>query len=545
MKTVMKRLLDGLGWIGVLLVCAAVVIRFVRPELDTLWWRLAMAGLVVVAAYLATQWREFVTLWSQRSTRAGTLSSVSVLLLLAILIGVNYVAARNNKRWDLTAAGQFTLSDQTRRILSSLEQPVNVRVFARDTDFARYRDRLDAYTYVTNQVRVEYIDPDKQPALARQWEIQQFGTIAVEHAGRIERITTDTEQDITNAIVRAVEGGEATVYFVQGHGERDPTSSDERTGYNAIVSAMQRDNFAVERVVLAQEEAVPDDAAVVVVAGPTVDYLEAEIEMLRDYLDRGGKLMLLLDPPDGPDAPPLTRLLDLARDWGIEVGRNIIVDVSGVGRLLGTGPSVPVVAAYPEHPITDNFGLLTAFPLARSVIPVPGGVDGRVARSFAETSERSWAETDLAAVFEGRPVARDEDRGDLPGPVSLAAAVSVEAPSPAAAPEPQTDPEAEADEVDEPAADAPRLQTRVVVFGDSDFVSNSMLGTQGNLDLFMNALNWVAQQEQQIAIRPRDPEDRRVTMTADQIARVGYLSVLILPVAILGLGIYGWVRRRG
>ena len=117
----MKRLLDGLGWIGVLLVCAAVVIRFVRPELDTLWWRLAMAGLVVVAAYLATQCREFVTLWSQRSTRAGTLSSVSVLLLLAILIGVNYVAARNNKRWDLTAAGQFTLSDQTRRILASLD----------------------------------------------------------------------------------------------------------------------------------------------------------------------------------------------------------------------------------------------------------------------------------------------------------------------------------------------------------------------------------------------------------------------------------------
>jgi ABC-type uncharacterized transport system involved in gliding motility auxiliary subunit len=542
----MKRLLDGLGWIGVLLVCAAVVIRFVRPELDVLWWRLAMAGLVVVAVYLATQWREFVALWSQRATRAGTLSSMSVVLVLAILVGVNYVAQRQHKRWDLTAAQQFSLSDQTRRIVSSLERPVNVKVFARDTDFQRYRDRFDAYTYVSNRLQVEYIDPDKQPELARQCEIQQFGTIVVEHEGRVERLTTDTEQDITNAIVRAVEGGESRVYFVQGHGERDPTSSDERSGYNAIASALQRDNFSVERTVLAQQEEVPDDADVLVIAGPTTDYLEAEIDMLRAYLDRGGKVVMLLDPPNGPDAPPLTRLVDLAREWGIDVGRNVVVDASGIGRLLGAGPSVPVVATYPEHPITDNFGLLTAFPLARSVVPIPGGVEGRVARSFAETGERSWADTDLAAVFAGQPLEQNEEAGDLPGPVSLAAAVGVDAPgAPSGSPTTDAEDDDHAHEGEDHEGDAPRPQTRLVVFGDSDFVANSMLGTQGNLDLFMNAINWAAQQENQIAIRPRDPEDRRVTMTADQISRVAYLSVLILPAAILGIGIYTWVRRRG
>lgn len=545
----MKRVFDALGWVGVLLVVAAVLIRFTRPELESWWWRLAMAGLVVVLVYLATQWREFLALWKQRSARAGTLSSASVLLLLAILVGVNYVATRQHKRWDLTAGGQFTLSDQTRKVLGSLDAPVTVKVFARDTEFQRFRDRFDGYAYVSDKLQVEYIDPDKQPALARQWEIQQYGTIAIEHNGRIERITTDTEQDITNAIVRAVEGGEKKIYFVQGHGERDTTSADERTGYNAIAGALQRDNFAVERLVLAQQQSVPEDASVLVVAGPTTDFLEPELAMLRAYLERGGKLVMLLDPPTRADAPPLTGLIALAREWGIEVGTNVVVDVSGVGQLLGAGPSVPVVATYPEHPITADFGLLTAFPLARSVAPVGGETaepGGRTARTFAETSERSWAETDLAAVFEGRPVERDEAAGDTGGPISLAAAVTVDAPAtpPAASPTPDPAKQAEG-QAPAPADAAPRPQTRVVVFGDSDFASNSMLGTQGNQDLFLNAANWAAQQENLIAIRPRDPEDRRVTMTVDQQARVGYVSALILPLAILALGVFSWYRRRG
>ncbi len=534
----MKRVFDALGWLGVLLVVAAVLIRFIRPELETWWWRLAMTGLVVVLVYLVTQWREFVALWQQRSARAGALSSVSVLLLLAILVGVNWIATRQHKRWDLTAGGQFTLSDQTRRVLDTLEAPVNVKVFARDTEFQRFRDRFDGYTYVTDKLQVEYIDPDKQPALAQQWEVQQYGTVAIEHAGRIERITTDSEQDITNAIVRAVEGGEKVVYFVQGHGERDTTSADERTGYNAMAAALARDNFRVAPLVLAQQEQVPDDASVLVIAGPTADYLEPELAMLRRYLDGGGKLLMLIDPPGNANAEPLTGLIALAREWGIEVGNNVVVDVSGVGQLLGAGPSVPVVAGYPEHPITDNFGLLTAFPLARSVTPATGAPAGRTARSIAETSERSWADTDLAAVFEGRPVARDEAGGDMPGPISLAAAVGVDTAPPA-----ETDAEADASEDETPPA--PRPQTRIVVFGDSDFVSNSMLGTQGNLDLFLNAANWAAQQENLIAIRPRDPEDRRVTMTMDQQARVGYISALILPLAILSLGVFTWYRRRG
>ncbi|AMY07474.1 gliding-associated putative ABC transporter substrate-binding component GldG [Luteitalea pratensis] len=536
----MTRFVNVLGWIGTALVVAAVAIRFIRPEQQHLWQRLALAGLVVVLAYLVTQWRDFVALWSRRGTRAGALTSASVLLLLGILVGVNYIASRQHKRWDLTAGGQFTLSDQSRKVLDGLKTPVNVKVFAKDTEFQRFRDRLDGYTYASPQLKVEYIDPDKQPAVARQWQVQQYGTIAVDYNGRIERVTTDTEQDITNAIVKAVEGGEKKVYFSQGHGERDTTSADQRSGYNAIAGALQRDNFAVDKVVLAQQQDVPADAAVLVIAGPKNDFLQPELDMVRRYLDKGGKLLLLIDPPDGAEAAPLTGLIALAKAWGVEVGTNVVVDVSSVGQLLGAGPSVPVVATYPDHPITENFGLITAFPLARAVTPVEGGTNGRTAQPIATTSAQSWAETDLKAVFAGTPVQRDEAAGEKEGPVTLAVAVGVDAPNAKATPPPPPPVPGQA-----PPETPAKPQTRVVVIGDSDFATNAVLGTQGNRDFFLNAVNWVAQQENLIAIRPKQAGDRRVTMTEDQQRRVLYLSVLGLPLIVAALGIWTWSRRRG
>jgi ABC-type uncharacterized transport system involved in gliding motility auxiliary subunit len=233
-------------------------------------------------------------------------------------------------------------------------------------------------------------------------------------------------------------------------------------------------------------------------------------------------------------------LIGLARAWGADVGANVIVDVSSVGQLLGAGPSVPVVATYPDHPITDNFGLITAFPLARSVTPVEGGTNGRTAQPIATTSAQSWAETDLKAVFAGTGVKRDEAAGEKEGPITLAVAIGVDAPSAKAATPPpppapgQTPPETPA-----------RPQTRVVVFGDSDFATNAVLGTQGNRDLFLNAVNWAAQQENLIAIRPKQAGDRRVTMTEDQQRRVLYLSVLGLPLVVAALGFWTWSRRRG
>ena len=284
---------------------------------------------------------------------------------------------------------------------------------------------------------------------------------------------------------------------------------------------------------------VPADAAVLVVAGPATDLLPAETDMLRAYLDGGGKLLVLLDPPDGPDTENRNNLIGLIADWGIEVGQDIVVDVSGVGQLLGTDATVPVAATYPQHPITDGFALLTAFPLARSVTPAEGGAGGRVATSFAETSPRSWAESNLD--LSSGEVAMEEDQGDVPGPISIAAAVAetVEA---SAASEPPADADG-GEDANEDAEDTP-AEARLAVFGDSDFAANSSLGIQGNRDLALNAVNWLAEQENLISIRPREPEDRRITLTADQQFRIFIASLLLIPGMIVGAGVLTWWRRR-
>ncbi len=498
----LNRILNFVGWLGMLLVFAAVGIRFGLPAKEQYAYYLAWGGLVCVLAYTLSQWREIANMFTRRQARYGTLAGVSILVVLGILAAINYIGSKQNKRWDLTSSKQFSLADQTRNVLAKLDSPLQIRVFASDVDFDRYRDRLKEYEYASKKVSTEYIDPEKKPAVARQVQLQPPVTIIFDYKGRSERVTSDAEQDLTNAIIKVVSGKQRKVYFTQGHGERDTAGSD-RDGYDSISQALGKENYTVDKVAIAQQGSVPEDAAVLIVAGPKIDFFPQEVDAIKKYLQASGKLLLELDPPDKPDSPPLTNLIALAHEWGFDVGNNIVVDVSGMGRLIGTDASVPVAANYPAHPITERFNFLTAFPLARSVAPVTGGVTGRVAQTFVETSARSWAETDIKELLTTGKVALDEGKGDKKGPVSIAAAVSVSS-TPAAEPA-------------KPGADAPpKSETRVAVVGDSDFAANAGLGIQGNRDLFLNTIGWLSQQENLISIRPKEADDRRLTLTATQ-----------------------------
>ncbi len=527
----LRRILGLLGWLGVALVFAAVAIRFLKPEWQQWSSGLAMAGLVCTLLYMLSQWREVARSFSGREAKFGTVAIVSSIVVLAILIAVNYLGVRHNKRWDLTAAKQFTLSDQTRKILDGLQKPVAVKVFAQADDFQRFRDRLDEYQYASKQVSIEYIDPVKSPSRANQYQVQQLGTVVFDYDGRTERVTSDGEQELTNGLIKVVQGKQHKVYFVQGHGEKNTEGSD-RESYSTIAASLTAENYTVEKVVLAQQKDVPADASVLVVAGPKTDFFAPEVDMLKRYLAKGGKIFFLVDPPDKAGGGELTGITALLGEWAIDIGNNVVVDISGMGQLLGTGPEVPVAAKYQPHAITDRFNLLTAYRLARSVAPATGGTSGKFPQTLVETSPNSWGETDLKTLNSGGPVSRDLDKGDKGGPVSLAAAVSApatEVPAPAAGAKPE---------------DTSKPETRIVVFGDSDFASNGWLGIQGNRDLFMNSVNWLAQQENLISIRPRDPEDRRITLTADQQERIFWLTVFIIPGLILLGGVHTWWRRR-
>ena len=525
----LQRILNILGWVGTAVVFIAVAVRVLSwsgrltltPEQEPFVTYAAWAGLALVLLYTLGQWREIVSYFQRRQRRYGALATVSVLVALGIAVAANYLSVRQNKRWDLTANRQNSLSEQTVKVLQGLTAPVKFVVFERATEQERFRRRLEEYGYNSSQVSVEYIDPDTSPVMAKEYEIQQYGTVVVEHMKKRERVTSDSEQDLTNGLIKALSDRERKVYFLQGHGEKEPNRT-ERDGYSALSGMLRLDNYMIERLVLAQMKDVPDDATVVVIAGPTSDVLPAELEALKRYLARAGKLMVLVDPPIGGQPASLPNLDGLLKEWGITLGNNVIVDVNT------NDPSIAVAQTYPKHAITEQFDTLTIYPIARTVEPIQGGVNGRTPQTIVETTRASWAESNFASLTTG--VQMDEAGGDKPGPLSLAVAVSAAAEPPVAN---QSAP-----------SDTQKPETRVVVFGDSDFAMNASAGMPGNPNLFANAVNWLAQQEGLIAIRPTEAADRRLTMTPGNLRVTDMTTRFGIPLMVFVAGIFVWRRRR-
>ena len=526
----MNRILSILSYVGMALVFGALALRiFGRPEWNQYAVWASWAGLALVLIYTLGQWREIVAYFRRRNARYGAIASVSVLVVLGILVAANYLSAKQNKRWDLTANRQYSLSEQTVKLLRELNAPVKFVVFEQEQNMERFKPRLNEYQYQSKQVSVEYIDPDKRPVPAKEYEIQSYGTVVVEYMGRRERVTSDSEQDLTSALVKVLTPSEKRVYFLSGHGEKDPTNTD-RVGYSAIIDALRQDNYQWEKLIIAEKNAIPDNATVLVLAGPKTDLLDGEVALIRQYLSsKQGKLLVLLDPPEDFKQPRTFPNIDgLLKEWGINATQSVVVDVSGLTKVA----TIPVATPpYPNQTITgDRFQLITMYPVARAVVPLMGAPADRMAQSFIQTTARAWAETNLATLDPPDNLAPEPDKGDLTGPVSIAAAVAVPAKVHAAQ-------KKEGEEQRPP-------ETRVAVVGDSDFPANAYLGIEGNRDLFMNAVNWLAQQESLIAIRPKQAADRRLTMTASQMNAIAWMSIVVVPALVLGAGVFTWWRRR-
>ncbi len=313
--------------------------------------------------------------------------------------------------------------------------------------------------------------------------------------------------DITNGLLQTVKGEEETSYFVLGDGEKSPDET-EKNGYSNAKAGLEKENYVVKAVNLVQENKVPDDASVLAVVGPTSELFPNELDLIDGFLNKGGSAAVFLDPP------PAASMSDLMKKWGIDVGNNFVVDASGVGRLFGAGPSIPLVTNYSRHKITERFNVMTFFPLVRSVAPAKPAPAGINVETLFSSNERSWGETDMKS----NEVKFDESKGDIKGPVSLAVVATKDA--------------------------GEGKKGRLIVVGDSDFASNQTFGLQGNGNLFLNTISWLAQDENFISIRPKNPEDRRLTMTEAQGRLVSYVMLLFLPVGVLVAGVSVWMKRR-
>jgi ABC-type uncharacterized transport system involved in gliding motility auxiliary subunit len=522
------RILNLLGWVGTALVVAAVVVFFAKPEWNRYAVYLAWTGLVLVLLYPIVNWREIASQFGRRQSRYAAIASTSVVVVLGILFAVNYLSARNSKRWDLTANSVNSLSEQSLKVLSELKGPVKLILLDRKLNFDQYRERMNIYDSASQQVSVEYVDAEADPVRAKSYGIEAVPTIIVDYMGKTEKVTTVDEREITSAIIRAITGEQRKMYFLQGHGEKDPAEGEPSSSYSGVVQFLKADNVVVEPLSLSQHQEVPEDATVVGIIGPSTDPLDDEIEKLKRYLTRGGKLLLAMDPTVGEGAQQMPKLIALAREWGIEIGNDVVLDVSG----QTTNPTIAVSALpYPTHPITDGFRVVSLYPLARSVTPVSPAPEGKTVQPLVQTSDAAWAETDIKGLVDQKAQPEmNEGTGDKAGPVGIAATVTTAAPP---APDPS-----------KPEEKPATPQTRIAVFGDSDFASNAVAGNLRNADLFLNTVNWLTAQENLIAIRPREPRDSRLEVTQPVVRNIGIFSILVLPAIVMGAGIYSWSRRR-
>ncbi len=449
-------------------------------------------------------------------------AGLGIALSLGIVVLVNFMGDRYSTRYDMTADELFTLSDDTKRLLEPLTergQYVQVKTFMGDMEGMRFQDLLEEYDHTSKNFAYELVDPQKNSLQVKQHNIRERGTSIIEVRAegqvRSERITAQSEQALSNAILKALKAKDLKAYFVGGHGEAELDQVDDG-GYSLLKGRLRELNFEVVSG-LDLADGVPDDATLVVVLGPKQRFPAADSEVLGRYLGGGGSALILLDP-----GPP-TGLEALLDEYSIELGQDFVVDLSGLGQLFGADVSVPVVINYGDHPIAEKLtgGTMSFFPLARSVRPAAHRLKNPQITALALTHQSSWGESDLAPVTgQGGKVEFNPDE-DLRGPVSLAVAVQADADT----------------------SLSTGGSTRLVVFGDSDFASNQYFAQQANGDLLINSVEWLTQSEDRLDITDKRPSFNPINLIGNQGTVILWISVLVLPFAVALSGLVMVLKR--
>ncbi len=480
-----------------------------------------------------------------RQAKYGSYTTVYIVVVIAILAAVNYLAVQNNQTYDATANKLYSLSEQTVKVIDGLESDLKISYFDRATDFERVRDSLVRYENASSRVTVAYIDPDSRPDVAQTMNVRTYGTLIVEYGVNREEAQSTEEEDITNAVIRAKKGQEKSACLLAGHGEA-AGDDREREGFAGASEEIESANYEMASLSLLERPQIPTRCTVLIVAGAQTRIEAAEIDIFRRYVEGGGRLLLMIDQKKSPG------LVDLVAGWGIRVKDDTVLDLTGIGQLFGAGPLTPLVSEYRDHPITEVMdGSATFFPYARTVEPGES-VDGWEVEKLFSTTSGSFATENLDIVDE--ELVRNPS-WETEGPISVGVAATYKVPGETAdedvsdSDDEDGDAEQDASEHDEDAAagaepDDEGKQGRVVVVGTSGFARNYSLGRGSNLDLLLNILSWLSSDEDLISIRPTDPENTPLDLTSSDMTRLFLLTVVGFPAVIAFLGVSVWWRRR-
>jgi ABC-type uncharacterized transport system involved in gliding motility auxiliary subunit len=491
---------------------AALIFSLVSYSIQNIWgganWVTLILGLLGGGFFLYSYYKQREKKISKRSLQYGSNILVQILIVIGIVGFLAFITTRQHLRGDWTKNKLYSLADQTDKILTGLDKEVQITAFYKTSDQRNAKDVLDEYVYRSGNLSYKFVDPDEDPQIARQFQVQQYNTVVVECGAKRETLEQLSETNLTNAIMKVSREQDKVIYFLTGHGENSITDESPK-GFKMAIDAIKNENHIVRELNLVRRigegRGIPDSCTILAVLSPKSNLFPAEWDTIKNYIDNGGKALILLDPEHQED---IARFLDI---YHMTIGNDMVIDGSGVGRLFGAGPGMPLVTTYDQSiAITKDFKMMTFYPYTSSVIAKEDKGEYDI-KEILKTSNNSWAEVDYSV----NPVALDKDR-DIAGPVSIALLV------------------------EKKVGDK---KLAIAVFGDSDFAQNGYWKTLGNSDLFLNTINYLAEEEDLITVRPKDVDDRRVTLTQANVKTIFYLVVITIPLLVVIAGVILYVRR--
>ncbi len=498
-----KELFKYFGILGIV----ALVGGYLHYNITEIFNRLNGAFMIVGGAllllYIASNYQEILDSSQKRSTRLGANASVFAVAGVAIFALVNYLGYQHHKKFDYTTEKQFTLSDQTKKIAGDLKSEIKVLYFSKSDE--PVANLVERYRDFSNKITYERIDLQARPEMAQQYRgMKGAGEVVVISGQKNEKLMQGADEEkLTSAIMKVTREKAKAVCFIDGHGEHELAGAGPE-GYQFVDGKLKSDNYETKTINLVTSNQVPPECAVAILAGPKKAMLPAEIEMVKKYLSEGGKVFVGLDPDSEAG------ITDWLKEWNIEARADTVVDVSGAGRAIGMGPAVPLVQTYGTHPITTGFRTPSFYPLARSLkIESKGDI---ATTELLKSTPQSFGESDL----KGNEAKFDEGK-DTKGPLTLGATATKKVGD---------------------------KEARLIVVGDSDFASNAYAKYAGNGDLFLNSINWLAQEEDLISIRPKGPTNRNVELSETAKNIFFWISVVLMPLAMIISGIVVWRKRR-
>lgn len=594
-------------------------------------------GLIVTGSILIIIWLSYLlvarrSFWQRRSSQAGTNALVSTLSLIIILGIINFLAVRYLTPIDLTENQLFTVSSQTQKIVKNINEPVKVWLFVKSPN-PRDKDLLANYRRYNEKFEFEFVDPDTNLGLTKQFNVNTLGDVYLEYRNKKQLVQTliqfNTQEPLseiklTNAIEKIQRNYIPTIYFLQGHGEYSLEESDKDSIFIAV-NSLKNKGYNTKPLNLVMSSRIPDDANAIIIAGSQRKLFEQEVKALETYSDQGGNLLLLLNPNIETGLEPILE------KWGVKLDNRVVIDGSGRGNLVGLGPVSPLINTYGNHPITKEFNNgISFYPLARPIDTIK--VENIEATSLLIASEQMWAESNV----ESEEFTFDETQ-DIAGPFDLGVVlirqINSEKPqksqlSPSSS---QLDkdslipshtekqikknlPEKEVkqtpfsfpketeisptpksssmitplerqelsipsfslnktkvrlvssirevqnsnyyaspeimktqknDSISGDNHEKTTLESRLVIIGNSMFITNNLFNQQLNGDVFLNSVQWlVSKNDKPLSIRPKEAKNRRINLTPLQAGLLNFLTLIFFPLGGFFTGFMTWLRRR-